>query len=178
MHTNEEERTKEPNHRSSRSLFLLRASRTYENSSACVNMSRPSPQDPHHPGYFDPSPGVAQLLRPARLSPSSFPLPNTLQRTPALLRTESLPRGSRGTQELFVATRSVAGIIKKNLGLITLAASSTASPPACSFLSRTRSRYRRLWVLRFSLPAVVARYFCCAFHADHFRAFSRHRALQ
>src|SRR5206468_3570619 len=52
-------------------------------------------------------------LLSARLSPTSFPLPNALQRTPARLRTKSLPRGSRGTQELFVATRAVAGIIKK-----------------------------------------------------------------
>jgi hypothetical protein len=61
---------------------------------------------------------------------------------------------------------------QKKLGLITLAS------PVCSFLFRTRSRKRRLWAFRFSLPPGVARYFCCAFHADHLRAFSRHRALQ
>ena len=60
------------------------------------------------------SPGVAQLLPCLPLSPSSFPLPNALQRTPALLRTESLPRGSGGPQELFIATGPVAGRIKKN----------------------------------------------------------------
>src|SRR6266550_3906511 len=40
----EEERTKEPKHRSFRPLFLLRASRTYGNFSVCVNMSRRSPE--------------------------------------------------------------------------------------------------------------------------------------
>jgi len=57
--------------------------------------------------------GVTQFLHCPRPSPSSFPLPNALQRTPARLRTESLPRGSLGTQELFVTSGPIAGIIKK-----------------------------------------------------------------
>ena len=65
---------------------------------------------------FDTSPGVALLLPCPRLSPSSFPLPNALQRTSALFRTKSLPRGSLGTQELFVTSGPVAGIIKKIYG--------------------------------------------------------------
>ena len=66
---------------------------------------------------------------------------------------------------------------KKCSVVITLAASLTASGSA-GFRLWTRSRYRRLWPLRFSWPAAVSRYRCWAFHRDHFRAFSRHRSLQ
>ena len=178
MHNMKKRRTKEPNRRSSRSLFLLRASRTYENSSACVNMSRSSPQ------RSTPSQILRSIIRwgAALTFCAAFaivvPAP---KRAPAHAGTPSNRISAAGIGRYAGTFRSNPAGRRNNqkkLGLITLAASSAASPPVRSLLSRTRSRYRRLWAFRLSLPAGVARYFCCAFHADHSRAFFRHRALQ
>jgi hypothetical protein len=77
----------------------------------------------------------------------------------------------------FRSSRAGRNQPRKKLSVMTLAGSATASG-ATIFRLRIRSRYRRLWPLRFSCPAPVARYRCCARHRDHARAASRHLGLQ
>src|SRR5437870_2915451 len=123
----EEERTKEPNHLFSFPLPLVGQPNLRE--LLCVRqyvqtISGEIHTIPDPSRYFTRCGAVLPCLR---FSPSSFPLPNALQRTPARLRTESLPWRSGGTQERFIATGPVAGRIKNNLWLITLAASPVGS---------------------------------------------------
>ncbi len=123
----------------SRSLFLLRASRTYGNFSVCVNMSRRSPErsTPSRILRYFTRCGVAPTLSAALAIVVPAP-----KRAPA-------HAGTLSNRISAVGISWYAGTVRnnragrrnnqKNLGLITLAVSSAASPVG-SFLFRTRSR--------------------------------------